>query len=356
MEWDTTPGADWLERQEREIDNFRAALHWSVEGASDPEPGARIASGIGPVFLRLSMLREGARWGERALERAPDLIPRTGARIHYALSMLYNNTGSYVEALSHAEHAVALYKMAGDRRGEARALSQVAQQSVNNGFGEQARAAADDALSLSRSLGDDALLAAVLARCTNAVDAGEVDTSRERYRESVTLFRNAGRVADAARVLQWWAGTEALNGHWSQARHIIEQVLPLATGELEMWATSAAATIYWALNDREQAIPLTRRALELSGAVAHPVVLPSVVSYTALIARESDAEEAARLLAYADEKQRKSGDVRTAAESKMFERLIDDLRAALDEARLSRAQAEGASWTDEQAYARAKRV
>ena len=73
VEWDTAPKPDWVERLERDLDNFRAGLEWSFEEAHDPIVGARIAGGIAPLFLRLSLLREGIGWCERALEFADDL-------------------------------------------------------------------------------------------------------------------------------------------------------------------------------------------------------------------------------------------------------------------------------------------
>jgi predicted ATPase/class 3 adenylate cyclase len=356
LEWDTTPGADWLERQERELDNFRSALRWSLEEKHDLQEGARIAGSIGPVLMRLSLLHEGVRWGELALADASDLSKDVGARLHYTLSMLHNNLGSFNDALTHSESSAALYQSAGDKRGTARALSQVAQQSVSNDLQDRAATIAEEALDLARLQNDPALLAGVLARCTNAVNAGAIEVSRARYRESVALFRSCGREADAGRALQWWAATEAVTGDLSEAARIIEEALLLVTGELELWATSAGSSIYWALGNCERAVPLTRRALELAGRVAHPILLPSVVSYVALIAAEKDPAEATRLLAYADERRRRNGHARSADDEVIFAKLDGKLRTALGERELGRAQAEGVAWSDEQAYARAARI
>ncbi len=354
-EWDTTPGADWLERQERELDNFRAALKWTIDESKDLETGARIAGSVGPVFMRLSLLREGVRWGDLALERISGLESAAIARLHYALSMLHNNLVSNASALTHAELAVDMFREHHDRRGLARALSQVAQQKANNGQRQGALTAADEALSLARELGDPALLAAVLARCANSADAGDVDRWRSWYRESVDLFRSLGRDADAARVLHWWASTEAVEGALAEAARIADDGLALATGEVVMWITSTGATIHWAMGEREKAIPLVRKALVFAGNVTHPILLPSLVSYVAVIAAESDPVEAARLLAYADERRRATGHTFAEIERATFETLRADLLRALGASTLASASSDGKLWSDEQAYARAKR-
>ncbi len=223
-EWDTTPRADWLERQERDLDNFRAAMRWALVENHDPEDGARIAGSAGPAFMRLSLLHEGKAWGDLAIERGSDRSPAAQARLHYSLSMLNNNLGSYTAALTHAEQAAASYRRANDSRGLARAQSQLAQQRSNNGEHERAASDVEEALSLARSLEDPALLASVLARCANSAGAGMMEASREQYRESVLLFRRCGRDADAVRVLQWWSGTEAMNGELHEAAQKIEKL------------------------------------------------------------------------------------------------------------------------------------
>jgi hypothetical protein len=175
------------------------------------------------------------------------------------------------------------------------------------------------------------------------------------YRESVALFRGADRDADAVRVLQWWASSEARNGNWQDASVIIEQVLPHATGELEMWAASAGATIYWAMDARERASELTRWGLELAGRVRHPLLLLNLVSYVALMVADDDPQEAARFFGYADARQQKFGNARHTAEREMFLRLHAKLLDRLNEETLDGSKREGAAWSDEQAYARAKR-
>ncbi len=88
VEFDTAPAPDWLSRNRLELDNLRAALEWTLGHEGDVVTGGTIAGSAGPIFLRLSLLREGIGWCERALQFAEHLTPEMRARIHYALSML----------------------------------------------------------------------------------------------------------------------------------------------------------------------------------------------------------------------------------------------------------------------------
>jgi hypothetical protein len=51
-----------IQRLEREHDNLRAALGWTLTGAGDPEPGLRIAAAMVRFWDVHGDLREGTRW------------------------------------------------------------------------------------------------------------------------------------------------------------------------------------------------------------------------------------------------------------------------------------------------------
>ncbi|MDQ3458179.1 MAG: NB-ARC domain-containing protein, partial [Deinococcota bacterium] len=61
--------ARWLERLEREQDNLRAALRWSLAGGA-PEVGLKLAVALFHFWYYRSHLHEGGQWLEKALEVA----------------------------------------------------------------------------------------------------------------------------------------------------------------------------------------------------------------------------------------------------------------------------------------------
>src|SRR6201999_1558831 len=92
-QWDTEPPPDWLSHWERELSNLRVAIGWSLDDAKDLELGAGLVADASPLFLRLSLLGEAIAFGERVVAAHPALTAGVEARLHYSLSMLYNNQG-----------------------------------------------------------------------------------------------------------------------------------------------------------------------------------------------------------------------------------------------------------------------
>jgi predicted ATPase/class 3 adenylate cyclase len=198
VEFDTAPAPDWLSRNKLEIDNLRVALDWTLGREGDVVTGGAIAGSAGPIFLRLSHLREGVVWGERALQFASSLGAGTRARIQYTLSMLYHNQSANVGALSAARCAVELYREVGDERGLTRALSQVAHHL--DGAPQEAQAISDEAVRRARELGDPRLLAGTLQRCALAYASTDLEAARAYFKECVGIFYSLGREDETARA------------------------------------------------------------------------------------------------------------------------------------------------------------
>lgn len=352
-EWDTNPGYDWLSRLENELANFRAALNWTIGEGHDRALGAAIAGDTAPVFMRLSLLSEGTQWCERVLAAGVALPAATEARLRYTLSMLYNNQGAMKNASAQAALSVSLYRQAGDDRGLARALSQVANQRGQENDFDAAEPAAQGALRLARELGDRRLLADVLRRCALSFSKDGAERVRAMYAESVALSRSLGLDNDAARALQWWGKFEANAGNYSEATKRLAEARPLADGENVMNVAGDLASYYLLMGDRANAEPPAREALALATRLRHPIELPFAISYVAALSGERNASEAARLIAYAEERLRVAGWRRLPFDRAMVDSLQDVLKKQLTETELSQRLAEGAALSEEEAVARA---
>jgi len=358
-EWDTAPGPDWLMRQERELDNYRCALRWSVDEHRDPQAGVRIAGSAAPAFMRLSLLPEAIAWCERAMEAAATMPPATEARLLYVLSMLYNNRGLFDRSLTAAERAAENYRKTSDQHGLALALSQVAQQSAKVRSLEAAQAVASEAVTLARRLGDRRLLALTLTRCATVFGSDRIEEARAAHAESLAILRELGRDDETTRALVWWMNTEALAGQTRAAAAIAEEALQLADladGELRMSLSISAADLYLELGERERAIPLARTALARSVKADHPVATSFAIAYLAHAASRTDPVEAARMLGYVRERQRMFGWIADDHERELLDGLQRTLDAQIAADRLTELFAEGASWSEENAVARAARI
>jgi tetratricopeptide (TPR) repeat protein len=352
QEWDLAPRSDWLSRLSPDLDNFRAALSDALENENDPVVGTKMAANLGPVFMRLSLLREGVDWCRRALAASP--TPEVGARLNYVLSSLHYNRGEARAALSAAETAARLYSETADERGYTRALSQVAQLSAHESRPKEAREAARAAIERARALGDDRLLANVLQRCGVVLDPSEIDQAREQFAECVRLFRSLGRDDETARALMWWAGAEAEAESFSRARELsIEALQLIGTGDGEMALKSNIAFFSIVLGDQESAATHARDALDLAARTHNPMMIPIVISYIAVLVHDGAPTRAARLLGYAESRLAEMDWHQTPVERKIHANLQLPLRAKFTNERLTELLAEGAALSDDRAVAEA---
>ncbi|HEY1868717.1 MAG TPA: adenylate/guanylate cyclase domain-containing protein [Candidatus Cybelea sp.] len=350
-EWDTGPRGDWLTRVEHDLANVRAALRWSIEESSDLELGARLLADATIVFLRLALLSEGVGWGERVLGSGVQIPPEVEARLRYGLSMLYSNIGQNKKCLEEAEFAVALYRQTGDRRGLARALSQVASRHAPHASAE-AKKLAQEALSLARAIADRRLLADVLRRCALCFAGDGTERVRSAFAESVALFRALGRDDDTARALTWWGQWEEEAGNYADAVERLTEAACLDDAAAVFHAHEIASC-YLAMDDHARAEPFARKSLVAAAKARHRVGTSLTISHLAIVAGKRNAEVAALLLGYAQARLREEGWELMPPESTLVPSLIADLRSRLGEDKLARLLDEGAAWSDDQALSRA---
>jgi predicted ATPase len=352
-EFDRGPAGDWLERNQREIDNVRAALRFALDSLTHADCAGRIAGGFGVIFLRLTLLQEGIDWCRRVAGTGAGFSPSIEARLHYVLSMLSNNQGHYADALEAARRALTAYRAAGDRRGIVRALSQVAQQLQNNARTGDALLAGEEAVEAARRLDDKAVLAHVLGRCGNALGSKHIEDARLRYAEAARLFRELGREADRAQIVYWWADAECKAGDFPKAADLVEDALTAAKDDVKITASCLSATVYWALGDRGRAAPATRNALSLASRAGDALFLAYALSWAAMLAAQTDADEATRLFGYASQQRQRLGWSSDEFEQRLWDDAQRTLRQKLGQNRSEQLLAEGAAWNQDRALSTA---
>lgn len=354
-EFDAAPKDDWLERNERELDNVRASLRWALNGGNEPEVAARIAGGFGVVFLRLTLLQEGIDWCRRVLTSGPSLPPAVEARLQYVLSMLNNNQGHFAASLGAARRALEAYRAAGDQRGVVRSLSQVAQQLENNQKPGDALVTAEEAVDAARRLGDQGVLASVLGRCGNAFGPKHIADARARYSEAEQIFAKLGSDTDRARIVYWWADAECKAGNFSRAAELIEDALLGAKANVKVTATLLAAAVYWALGDKEKAIPATHDAMSVVRGTSDGIYVTYALSWVAVLASDTEADDATRLFGYAEQQRKRFGWSSDDFERGLWDTTQRALRELLGPNRFDEAFAEGAAWNQDRALSVASR-
>ena len=279
-DFDTRVPPGWLDRLAPDIDNFRAALEWTLVGLGDRHIGAQMAADCGVIFLRLGLLTEGLRWCERAL-RVADVPMATIGRVEYVASMMHNNSLASARALDAAQRAAASYRQSSDERGLIRALSQTAYQFARASRFEEAHAAAAEAIQRARDSGDPNILVAVLRRCASSLPPEAIAQARELFDEALTSARGTQRTDEVCHVLQWWASSEGAAGSYERAIELLKQALAFADIDVQKYIESDLACCALASGSVEMAEPHARRALALALDSQHPVLAALAIGYCA---------------------------------------------------------------------------
>lgn len=277
-EFDTRLPQGWLDRLAPDIDNFRAALVFMLEGPGDRHAGAQLAADCGPMFLRYGLLTEGLRWCDAA-RNLGGLPPATAGRIDYVASMMHNNSRDYEHALSCAKRAVSLYRQSEDRRGLIRALSQTAHLYARANRRKEAQDAAAQAIQGARLLGEVRLLIAVLRRCAFSLPPAEIGRARELFAEALRTAEEAHETDELCMLLQWWAGSEAAARCFDRAMQLGVRALDCADPDTKMYLESDIAGYALASADYGLAGEHARRALRLALDFRHPVLTALGLAY-----------------------------------------------------------------------------
>ena len=360
--WPTTPTADWLAAYEPDLDNLRAALGWSLGPDGDPALGVKLVSYTDWLWRELSLLQEQRRWFELALTFVDDATPPSvEARIRLGLGWYFY--GGDRGRLSHNLRAIELMRQVG---GEPVLLGQALTQA---GLSiSRYRDVAEAEQYLRRSTFSPAPVwpheaaghCAPGRRELSAVDAGDLKAARALVEEALALSKALGdvRMHDACEAqlaaIEFAAGqmAEAID----RARRAVETSRRHGTLAAEFMALHWLAGLLILDDQIEPGRAAALRAFELSRALGN-VGLPGSIDQLALVlAVHGETDTAARLAGfadgYADQHQLGRSDIAIAIRS----RLVERLHCAMSPDECQTAMAAGAAWSEQEAVAAAQAV
>jgi predicted ATPase/class 3 adenylate cyclase len=257
----------WLDRLERDFDNLRATVEWSLSTKSQelstemdrpltsslphpltPSPAelaARLCVALYQFWLvRRSHIAEGIGWLERALARADALPAALRAWMLFITSDLYGRVGAH-DAHERAKQPIveslALFRELGDRRGIAAALIWAGQFEDD---AAQAVACWQESLALARELGDRSAVADVLLRLGfNASDPGDYARAGPLLEEALSLYRALDHPHGVAGGLLCLGRLHFYGGDYATARGLNEERLAIEK-ELDN-ASGIADSLHW---------------------------------------------------------------------------------------------------------------
>ncbi len=199
--------ATWLERLEREHDNLRAALGWSLErdgAGSSREMALRLGGALWEFWRVRGLYSEGRTFLERALAGSEGVAASVRAKALSAAAdlALVQSDDDWAEALS--QESLVLYREVGDARGIAFSLSQLAWiATTKRASFAAARSLIEESLALSREVGDkDGIASSLWLLAENASIQGEYTRGRALFEEGLAMFREVGNKRGMAASLR----------------------------------------------------------------------------------------------------------------------------------------------------------
>jgi ATP/maltotriose-dependent transcriptional regulator MalT len=225
-----------LECLEREHDNLRAALQWSLEQAGDEEAGQRreialrLAGALFMFWWTHGHWSEGRTFLERALAASEGITASVRAKALYVAASLTFVQSDYKWAEALSQESLALYRELGDQRGIARSLYTLGNIAWVRGNTAAARSLSGEALTLFREVDDKEYAAySLFSLALLATSQGEYARACSLFEESLAVFREIEHKKGIAHILSQLAQALFLSqGDQARVRSLLEECLALS--------------------------------------------------------------------------------------------------------------------------------
>jgi predicted ATPase/DNA-binding SARP family transcriptional activator len=313
----------WGQQVEREHDNLRAALEWTLDGnVAARTQGLRMAAALGWFWYTHGHGAEGVRWLERALGAVTEAPALLRGRATHVLGILLSQRADLREADECFRAGLELFREAGDEARQAGSLNSLAANARQRGDTAAARELFEQAVALRRGMNDRKSLADPLSNLgVVAMDTGDFDEARDLLEESLRIDREYANEWGIALNLGNLGALAMERGDLAQARSLLRESL-------------AGLRL---LDDRWSLVQALER-------------------FAGLAAAESDATHAARLAGAADARRQELGEPLAPTDAAIVDRNLAGARAALSPEEFAEAWAAGAALSLDEALDEAGRA
>ncbi len=353
--WFTHREPHWVTQIEADLDNWRAALEWTLVSRHDVVLGQQLAGVLRPVWSLGFGLTEGRRWVRVAIESLDassslDIL----AQLEFADALIAHELAESRSAVTIGEHALGHFRELNDPLRIAAAECVVGEAMLYIGRQSEAEPLLHDALATSKTLGTAWLTASLLAILAHARSvSGRQAEARSYYAEALAAFRAIDDERGFANTSANLAEAEFLAGDRDEALRIAER--GLAGGyifDLNAFANVAAYLV--ALNRFDEALVQARKAVELARERKQGIALMWSLQHVAAVealraTTASSASRAARLLGFVDARLAAFRVPRQFTEQQEYDRAQRSLLRTLGNELLSREMADGAATNDDEA-------
>jgi tetratricopeptide (TPR) repeat protein len=191
----------YFEKLEREHDNLRAALRWSLDGG-DPLLGVRLAAALVRFWEIRGYLQEAQQWLKQAVRIRADVPPAARAKLCTVAGHVAFLRSEYDAARALLEEGLMLSRAAADPPRVVEALINLALVAMTHADDTLAIAFLQESLQIATNLGDDASMALCLNLLgQNAYQRGQLAEAHPLLERSLELRRAEGNRWGTAQAL-----------------------------------------------------------------------------------------------------------------------------------------------------------
>jgi predicted ATPase/transcriptional regulator with XRE-family HTH domain len=178
----------WFDRLEREHDNLRSALRWSLENG-EVEIAGRLSSALARFWDVHTHLAEGRFWLGRVLDTFGDRLPlKLKADVLQGAGGLAQRQGDFAQASIFLKKSLTLQRQLGDDPGAAQSLNDLGLVQLDQGDFEQAVELFRQSLLLREQLGD------LSGKANTLNNYGLVELYVGNFEQAVRLFEESLRL------------------------------------------------------------------------------------------------------------------------------------------------------------------
>jgi predicted ATPase/DNA-binding SARP family transcriptional activator len=343
-----------LDRLAAEHDNFRLALGWML-AQGDLELEVRLAASLQPYFEARGHVSEGRRWLEAGLRRADELPFGVRAKAVYCLGRLVELSGDDPQAAALYVEAADLFRVANDRAGLVKALTELADAERREGNLERAEALTNESVELARTLGDPVARSDALhSAAWMALKREDRSRARTLFQESLGLRREAGDAIGTSVSLVTLGWLDLEEGELGVAENKFAEGLALARGvndiESIVHALDNLGLVALRLSDYNRAEDLFAEGLELASAMGdRGLVAECLAGMAAAAGGSGNPDRLARLLGASEGIHEAIDTPFSEDEEWILERFVEEARTDLGEDLFSTEWAKGKAMSPQEA-------